>query len=147
MAGSPPTDEGLIFRHAQLLRIKACVFGDRFMAFSFKKAAHNQYISEKDIKVPWYEHIKYAFENLAEDDLLLTAQVDFHCYAWDPNQDDEDELEVRPQLPNSFFVRVMMRYQQLISVSSDENTLKTCPYHLHDTEEERKACPSHRKAY
>lgn len=126
-------------KHNRLLLLKACVFGDRFMAFSFKKAAHNQYIDSSNF-VLWYEHVIYAFGNLAGDDLLLKAMVGLHCYQWSPDQDEEDELALRAELPHSFLVSVMIRQQELLTALWDTYSFDVCQYHLHDSNEERQAC-------
>jgi hypothetical protein len=125
----------------ELVLIKACVFGGRFLAWTFKRDIHNFYVTYKERKPPWYENVKYAFENLDEDDILLKFMVDMQCITWHPDADGKDEEVVhRVLLPSAFLVRVMIRNYELKKSPVAKKDVKLCSYHSH---EERKACPQH----
>ncbi|KAF1939763.1 hypothetical protein EJ02DRAFT_326790, partial [Clathrospora elynae] len=97
----------------KLVLIKACVFGDRFLVPGFHGAVQNHII---DFFVQWgffcYLAIIHAFANLSSNSPVLQLLVDAHCRGFEDGNDDAEngELKRRDQLPNSFLVRIMIRY-------------------------------------
>lgn len=63
-------------------RVKAYVFGDRFLAKPFKQTINRRLVSyvigEGDIPA-WLFAAIYAFQNLPADDIMLKFFIDVHC--------------------------------------------------------------------
>jgi hypothetical protein len=128
-------------KRAHHVLVKACVFGDGFLAPGFKREAHNLFVNLKGRKPASYEHIAYAFDNLGEDDLLLNYLVDLQCIAWTPPMDDDvDEMTWRDVVPTKVLIRVMLRYYELKLSPMGESDMNLCSYHHHESDEEREAC-------
>jgi hypothetical protein len=132
-------------RNIDLVLLKSCVFGDRFLASAFKRDTHNHYVTWRNCFPPWYEHVTYAFENLKEDDPMLSFIVDMQCIVWNPIMDEEDEVSDRDMTPQKFWVRVMLRNFELKKSFIAQNNTNLCSYHCHESDEERDACPQNSK--
>jgi hypothetical protein len=137
--------------NARFLLLKACVFGDRFLARDFKILAHNTYVDIITIKtylysIP-YRQVIYAFANLKDDEPILKFMVDSQTYKWEKDWDDEEEKALLTQLPHEFLVRVMHGFAERRALKDAEEDdgqspegLEACTYHIHASEEERKEC-------
>ncbi|KAH6639640.1 hypothetical protein C7974DRAFT_373850 [Boeremia exigua] len=126
-------------RAMQLARIKACEFGDRFMASGYLLASENALIDSLivDTQIPFYDTIIYAFTHLRSDSPILQALIDSHCFCWHEQSDTEKngELQLRSQLPHSFLLGVALRYMQ--TQDGQRRLLDRCDYHKHSTDNER----------
>ncbi|KAH5442902.1 hypothetical protein HBI23_168830 [Parastagonospora nodorum] len=121
--------------------LKSCVFGDGFLAPEFCKDVHNRLVNMLQTTSPFYEHVKYAFDNLNEDHLLLKYFVDLQCTNWTQTDDKFDgELQARELVPSRFFIKVMIRNDEYNKGFADKK-IRLCDYHLHDSDQERGACP------
>ncbi|KAH4037322.1 hypothetical protein HBI24_153670 [Parastagonospora nodorum] len=127
-------------RELDIILLKASIFGDRFLATGFRKDVHNLFVNLAVHGRVHYECIKYAFDNLGEDVLLLECIVDLQCNFWAPEDDEPEELEARELVPSKFFIRVMTRNYEYNGGLADKGMM-TCDYHRHDSDQEREACP------
>ena len=131
-----------------ILRIKVCVFGDRFMVREFQRVAQNDFIDHTiKSRIHFrYPVVIYAFENLPSDNPILQFMVDNHCrwFRSDLDTEGNERLQRRDELPPSFLMRVMMRYSDI--VNGTDNKTVACDYHEHKTDEEREACKSKRES-
>lgn len=121
--------------------LKACIFGDRFLAAAFTKAVRHEIVRQVIYEQRlYYEMISYAVENLVAEDSLLRMMVDVmfkdHFPAWDP----AEQVEAREMVPRSFLFEVMDKYVETISTGKDPNALDECDYHDHTSKAERRAC-------
>ena len=127
-----------------LLWLKAVVFGDRFLAPGFKKAAHNRFINHSGTRRPWYELVTFAYKSLPNDSLILEYMVDAHACFWTVKSDGKKDVQERSKVPRRFLVDVMAR-QQVLRYGTEpweEGDFSLCAHHLHDSEMERKSCPT-----
>lgn len=71
-------------RKKQLARLKACAFGDRFMAPAFRAASESAFIDSMIVanRSPYYDSIVYAYEHLPSDSSVFQTLVDAHCYGF-----------------------------------------------------------------
>lgn len=126
-------------RTKRLGRVKACAFGDRFMAPAFRAASESALIDDLVLKggAPFYELITYAYGNLPSDSPVLRALVDAHCYGFTETADTNKngELMRRFELPQAFLVEVMIRYMRLQPTMSSRKRLDRCDYHGHAPED------------
>ncbi|KAF9693742.1 hypothetical protein EKO04_008147 [Ascochyta lentis] len=126
----------------QIPMMKACAFANRMLSPDFLHAMEHRLIDHfiASGNVPFYEAIIFAFENLPPTSLILKALVDAHCRSFDEAEDTEEngELELRSQLPNTFLVDVMLRYVKL--KSRKQTLLDRCDYHGHVSEDEKQEC-------
>jgi hypothetical protein len=106
-----PTETGT---RVALFIIRACVFGDRFLASGFKRDVHNLFVSLKGRGPAIYKHINYAFDHLREDAALLSYLVDLQCISRDPTMDGSHEIA--------------------------KESMNLCSYHCHESDKEREAC-------
>ncbi|KAI4685085.1 hypothetical protein J4E81_008897 [Alternaria sp. BMP 2799] len=92
--------------------LKACVFGNRFLAPAFERLTHNQYIDHlaKCDSGVRYDQIIFAWDNFKEDSEILTVMVDNQCLRWEVGADDAEEQGLRAELPQDFLIRVMLRF-------------------------------------
>ncbi|KAI4629083.1 uncharacterized protein J4E87_003344 [Alternaria ethzedia] len=134
--------------HAWELVLKCGMFGDRFLTPAFHHLAHNTFVNvqfgegvDGGASGVSYATIIWAFDNLPSDSLILAMMVDLQCTAWNEEQDDEEEKSHLSQLPNEFLVAVMLK-QNKIRVCDETTELSACDYHLHESEEKKKACPA-----
>ncbi|KAL1597396.1 hypothetical protein SLS59_007426 [Nothophoma quercina] len=90
----------------QVALLRACAFGDRFLAPAFSRACQDHVVKwfTKAAHAPLYEAVIYAFENLPSDSIVLQLLIDAHCRYFYQNADTEEngELERRQQLPKAF---------------------------------------------
>ncbi|KAI4919366.1 hypothetical protein J4E90_001499 [Alternaria incomplexa] len=145
------TDPGSVlysprYRHAWELVLKCGIFGDRFLVPAFHRLAHNTFVNEHfevvddgTNGIP-YETSIWAFDNLPKDNPILVMMVDLQCIAWTEEHDDEAEKSLMSQLPNEFLVAVMLKQNKMLQQHQDSFVLHPCTYHLHGSEEEKKAC-------
>ena len=105
--------------------VKTFVFGDRFLAPTFRKAANNFTVDSLflDTDPRWYNTIIYAFDNLREDNPILRVLVDMHCRF--ASSDTCAQAQQQRQLPLAFFVRCMDKYTRK---TSDAAPLAGTPY-------------------
>lgn len=119
----------------QILRIKACIFADRFLAPQFARAMRHcmifRIIHCESVKWPT---VIYVFENLPEDDRLLQLLVDTQCFEADIEADFEKDL------PRSFMLRAMRTYEKWRDLGGEIPRPKDCDYHGHTSEEEERVC-------
>ncbi|KAJ4378227.1 hypothetical protein N0V86_005927 [Didymella sp. IMI 355093] len=127
-------------RRSQINRLKACTFGDRFMAPRFRASSESSLI---DAIVyggcpPYYISIIYAYEHLPPSSPVLQALIDRHCRSFSEQSDTDSngELKRRSQLPHNFLVGVMLRYMRLQS-RSKKKPLDRCDYHGHTSDDEK----------
>jgi hypothetical protein len=128
--------------------VKVCVFGDRFLAPAFRKAANNFTVDYLYIGAypPWYDTIIYAFDNLRENSPILRLLVDMHCRSASSNACAHPQKQ--RQLPLAFFIRCMDKYSRKThDVSQGAGTPYwwgqipcPCRYHEHESVDERKRC-------
>lgn len=120
-------------RKIELVKLKALVLADRFLMPKLKAMLNNDLVDSRMRHAPFYELIIYAFSNLPPNTPLLRALVDFHCKHWDPAADleDEEELALRPFLPQDFLMKVMIRYGELrMNVKGKNWTLDPTDYYI-----------------
>ncbi|KAF2709295.1 hypothetical protein K504DRAFT_271438 [Pleomassaria siparia CBS 279.74] len=126
-----------------LMKIKAYVFGNRFLAHRFCRAVNNSLVDSafQECSSFYYEEIIYAFENLPTGSRILTLLVDIQCAFWNGSSDRDfgGEIELRAQLPHDFLIRYMIRHGR-IKEDPEGTELNRCSYHEHSSEEEKKAC-------
>jgi hypothetical protein len=129
---------GKEYRRSQINRLKACAFGDRFMAPGFRASSESALI---DAIVyggcpPYYTSIIYAYEHLPPSSPVLQALIDRHCRSFSEQSDTNlnGELKRRSQLPHDFLVGVMLRYMRLQS-GSKKKPLDRCDYHGHTSDD------------
>lgn len=121
--------------NVQILRIKACVFADRFLASEFARAMRHRLIFRiihcESVQWPM---VVYAFENLPEDDQILQLLVDMQCHEADIETEFENDLR------RSYMLRAMRTYAKWQKFDEPVPQPKDCDYHEHATEEERREC-------
>ncbi|XPS77670.1 hypothetical protein M3J09_009697 [Ascochyta lentis] len=124
---------------SHLARVKACEFGDRFLAAEFRRASENALIDSLTVglNTPWYTMIIYAFNHLPPNSPVLQAMIDTHCYSWKENSDNygNGELQLRSLLPHSFLLGVALRYMRL--QHGRKKRLDRCDYHGHGPDDDR----------
>jgi hypothetical protein len=93
--------------------VKAYVFGDRFLAPTFRKAVLDfliEHVSYFPIP-PWFYATAYGFDNLPEEDPMLQALVDIHCcYYKSTLRDAEEEAHLHAPVSVNFWTRTTFRY-------------------------------------
>ncbi|KAJ8112973.1 hypothetical protein OPT61_g4788 [Boeremia exigua] len=120
---------------SQILRLKACIFGDRFLASEFVQATRKRLIFRLiNVEGLSYETIIFAFNNFTADDLLLQLMVDVHCNEGNTISCTADEAILQESLPRSFLLRAMNKYAERF----EHETVEACDYHNHSSREERK---------
>jgi hypothetical protein len=131
-----------MYCEAQSARVKALVFGDRVLSPIFRQRVCKSLVTELMRHRVFYKTIIYAFANLAVDHPVLELMVFRHCQVFGDGADEElvEDFDRRSELPNSFLVRVMLRYRQCEDHIWDEDEADLCYYHGHANEEERKQC-------
>ncbi|KAL5388999.1 hypothetical protein DPSP01_002702 [Paraphaeosphaeria sporulosa] len=111
-----PTPENKVGSHghgqlAERLMMKSYVFADRFLVPQYRVALYKYYANFCNVggNPPYYDAIIYAFDNLPANSAILTLLVRTHCAYWNEGSDtaDNGELELRQDLPQDFFFRVM----------------------------------------
>ncbi|KAJ8112979.1 hypothetical protein OPT61_g4786 [Boeremia exigua] len=137
-------DDGWIYDWAELERVKACAFGDRFQATEFLKASENALI---DVLIryqngfPNREVVELAFECLPSSSPVLKALMDSHCYYrksyyHDSLESEEAEaVERLSGLPERFLIGVAWRCMKLLNNGGEEKALVRCEYHRHGPNE------------
>jgi hypothetical protein len=119
----------------EILRIKACVFADRFLASEFARAMRHRLIFRiihcESVRWPM---MVYAFENLPEDDQILQLLVDKQC------RQAEIVMEFENDRSRDFILRAMRTYAKWETRYEEVPQPKDCDYHDHATEEERTEC-------
>ncbi|CAO2658459.1 Nn.00g061820.m01.CDS01 [Neocucurbitaria sp. VM-36] len=129
----------LQYMEADMLRIKACVFGDRFSVRSFYEEHHNAYVNENAHMPPLYEAVIYAFANLPKDAPLLKHMVDRQCIDW-LGTDYGKQKDHLSLLPYDFLLQFMLRSKELVVDSEDRKSSSTCSYHVHGSNKARRTC-------
>lgn len=123
-----------------MAKVKACVFGDRFLVPEFRRAANNNFVTSSKFvnTLELFEVVVYAYDNLPEDITLLEFLVDTHCQSWKVWDECLDVNGFHRRLPRGFLFRAMTRYSRL---SCDPfKRLKMSCYVEHTSDEERKEC-------
>jgi hypothetical protein len=125
-----------------MVLLKSCIFGDRFLAPAFHQLVHNHFVDKNKagggIR---YAFIKCAFENLPEDDPILTLMIDLQCTRWTAANDTPAETNMLSELPHKFLLGVMFKYEKLrVEAKVKLCILDGCSYHRHASEEERMKC-------
>jgi hypothetical protein len=123
---------------------KACVFGDRFVAPSFERAASNylalaiqQHIYIEAID---QQDLIYAFENIPADRVIVQCLVDEFCVSWNDDVDIYSAIAMG-RLPPEVLCRVAKRFQEMTTMSSIENLRIRC-YLEHESEKKKEMCES-----
>ena len=127
----------------EVVELKALVLADRFIVPEFQRAMNNNLVAGRMKHAPYYELVIHAFENLPPSSPILKLLVDTHCLHWEPRTDenDQEEMELRPGLPHDFLIRVMIRYAELKADKDGKlKKLNRCDYHLHVSDEEKEKC-------
>ncbi|EMD85158.1 hypothetical protein COCC4DRAFT_66532 [Bipolaris maydis ATCC 48331] len=129
---------------------EAVVFGDRFLAPDFRKAAQNHtvdYICRQNGKhmVPFLYASKYAFENLPDSHKLCKFLIVVHCHYMRYHGGYMDGLMTgwyRDNLPRTFLVGLIKRYTVLAEILSYSGygPDDRCTYHEHADRHERNEC-------
>lgn len=121
-----------------LLLLKACAFGDRFLARGFHIQAHNAYIdSAGPDRSIYYKRICLAFASFGNDNPMLNFMVDRQCSHWKGDDETPEEKQLYAELPSAFLVRVVCRFRELMQKPSSENVdVELIDYYL-DAEEEK----------
>ncbi|KAF2998150.1 hypothetical protein E8E13_002140 [Curvularia kusanoi] len=124
----------------QLVLVKACEFGDRFQATEFMHVSESALVDCFIFSMPRYKAVIYAFKHLPQTSPVLQALVDSHCLFWDKSSDNETngELQLRAELPYSFWMGVSLRYMQI--QEGQRNEMKRCDYHRHGPERRGVMC-------
>lgn len=119
---SVPDDLDSRIKEAELMQLKAIVFGDRMLASGFKQAVQAQFVNAliKHEACAHYSSIAYAYTTMANDDPILDLLPELHVRHWQDEDDrpgfeelspsDIDELSLRAVLPPSFSLRVMKKF-------------------------------------
>jgi hypothetical protein len=119
----------------QLLRVKACEFGNRFQANEFMLISEIALVDYFVVGegVSWYQVTIYAFDRLPPTSLVLQLLIDIQLCCWSPDHDTEEngELELRSNLPHAFLLGVMCHSRR------ERWTLDRCDYHRHGSDAER----------
>ncbi|KAI4641159.1 hypothetical protein J4E93_008037 [Alternaria ventricosa] len=128
-----------------MLLLKASVFGDRFLTPAFHRLAHNTFVNRfvvapGDHSSMSYYMVIWIYDNLLTSSPLVDLAVELQCIVWNTENDDKEEKLLWPQLPHAFLLAVMTRYSELKEEKCSDIELKACDYHLHASEEEKKAC-------
>ncbi|KAJ4357907.1 uncharacterized protein N0V89_002484 [Didymosphaeria variabile] len=107
-------DHGSQDEAVELAQLKAIVFGDRFLAFSFQAAVQKRLVKALvNINNPaWYASVLYTYANMTKDNPTLDLLAGLQFRFWDEETDDAHpkELTLRPGLPNDLLVRVMKKF-------------------------------------
>ena len=126
----------------QLTMIKAYAFADRMLSPDLCRALERTLIDHFIVTnhTPYYGAVIYAFANLPSTSSVLRAMMDAHCRDFEETGDTEEngEMKLRAQLPNTFLVGVMVRYAKL--KAKKVTRLDRCSYHDHATEHEKEEC-------
>ncbi|KAF2035346.1 hypothetical protein EK21DRAFT_54309, partial [Setomelanomma holmii] len=116
----------------QVAMVDACALADRIVSPAFDRAFRSKIVtcSVNSSKPPAYATIISAFDILPPQDPILRLLVDSHCHRYKEADDleDEEELELRDQLPHEFLVRTMIRYSRIGSTLFLRQ-LKASDYH------------------
>lgn len=129
-ATAAASDGPALVAHLFLL-LKAYVLAHYLEAPEFKSCATTAFVNLNGARAPYYEMVSYTFDKLDTSDVILRFMVDLQCIVWKPFDDiSAAELARRAQLPNSFLVRVMFRFQKLQGSKNggDKDKFKLCSY-------------------
>lgn len=111
------TSEPSLFTRIVRHKLKAYVFGVRFLSKQFKQTVFRNYLDYLHFSNERLEYhlVIYAFANLPESDPLLRHVVDQHCRNFNKYDDDKTDTEESCQLPHAFLTRVMLRYRKIVA--------------------------------
>lgn len=113
----------------QMLIAKLYVLGDRFEVPKLKQASRklqaSDLLSRSNTDPPYFEAIKFAFENLLSNDVLLQLYTDVFAKNYKYTEAKEAKLNAE-RLPHDFLVSVMMRYS--MTLGSDRPRLSVKDY-------------------
>jgi hypothetical protein len=131
----------------EVVELKLLVLADRFHMSELLQLVNNDLVGSRMKHAPYYELVIYAWENLPEGSPILRLLVDTHVANWEPKTDegDEEEMELRPELPHEFLIKAMIRFAEVgTERDKDKNgkakKLVACDYHLHADDEEKEKC-------
>ncbi|KAI4616874.1 hypothetical protein J4E83_006456 [Alternaria metachromatica] len=122
------------YSHDDIL-LKACAFGNRFLATDFERVSHNHFVdhSARFACGVAYKDIIFAYENLPDDSLLLKMLVEVQSRLWDASGDDEKEEQMRISLPKEFLIQVMIRQAELrVWSEKDEWKMKPGDFYMQE---------------
>ena len=116
-----------LFNQWQMLMAKLYVLGDRFDVPRLKQASRklqaSNLLSRWNTDPPYFEAIKFAYQNLPGDDILLKLYTD--VYAKNYGYTDAQEARLNAErLPHDFLVSVMMRYSRLFGLDRSRLSVK-----------------------
>ncbi|CAN9287935.1 hypothetical protein AA0119_g8053 [Alternaria tenuissima] len=122
--------------HRGILLLKSWIFGDRFLAPDFHRLSHSVFVKwhlpgkgEPAFSAA-YKTIIWSYSNLPAGNPILSMMVDLQCLAWNPEDDNEEEKQLLPQLPQEFLVACMLRQSELKTRKMTDDNLKACDYYL-----------------
>lgn len=97
-----------------ICRYHAYALADRLLAPDFKKLLFDLIFEKIEEFYPNYKMVIFAFENLAEDDVLLHLLVDAQCIngGLKRKMNDNDKIYL-PDLPKEFLLRVMQKLNDM----------------------------------
>jgi hypothetical protein len=131
----------------EVVELKLLVLADRFLMPELLQLVNNDLVGSRMKHAPYYELVIYAWENLPEGSPILRLLVDTHVANWEPKTDegDEEEMELRPELPHEFLIKAMIRFAEVGREREKDKDgkgkkLVACDYHLHVDEEEKEKC-------
>lgn len=115
--------------------------GDRLLAPAFSRAVNNISVSTWPILgssaralLPIY---RLAFANIPADRLILQFLVNDFCFDW--REQIGDDNSALSDLPQSFTVRALRRYREIMKMSEEERNKKHC-FLEHGSKEEQDSC-------
>jgi hypothetical protein len=129
----------------QIPRLKASIFGDRFLSHHFSRAVRHDLTHAL---IEWqylqFQTVIFAYANLPLEDPLLRLMEDVYCHhcGFDYRYGSTDRLS---DLPKAFLLRVMKSLIDEISVHRENaglEKLDECDYLNHPSEEDKAKCQS-----
>jgi hypothetical protein len=133
--------------HFQITRIKAAIFGDRFLAPGFSKAVRYELVRvllrEQNVCC---EAVIYAYENLPSDDYLLQDDLFVDVLAQDFAFNHRVRDDTKKRLPKEFLFKFMERVLDMMQAGDDFRCddriygLSQCDYHGHYCDEDFEEC-------
>ncbi|KAH7094574.1 hypothetical protein FB567DRAFT_600176 [Paraphoma chrysanthemicola] len=135
--------------------IKAYIFGDRFIAPGFRRAAHNMFATDFQRNNMWYysrvPSITLAFANIPSNRVILQLIADNYRLRW-----ETDELPLwvftpteQARLPGALLTRIMRSYREVGKGTKAEETalFQSRCYLEHQDEEEKGKCSKKHMIY
>ena len=130
---------------------KALIFADRFFSPGFHRAVNNAIVDivvteTKLIDISFLSAVKFAFDFLPEDHIIVKLFVDVYCrlsYCQEREMDSEVMECLEDFTPPRHLVKLMAGYFRVVSNSTLRRSyanFHACSYHQHANSREREAC-------